>query len=328
MASEPIYKVFVSSTFEDLREERAEVQKALLKSNCLPVGMELFPAADDDTWDFIKEQIDDSDYYVVLVGGRYGSIALDGLSFTEKEYDYAREREVPVIGFVHADRKIIPYGRTETDPALVKKLDAFITKIKRRPVRTFTNPHQLASEVTTSFVDLKRTRRRTGFVRTDQVVEYKKYAELLERNAELERRLSELKSQDAPFAGHDDPFTIKLGDGSGDIITVKWSDMFIAAASAIIVAPEEWRFTDEFMRKLGRSVNNDRLARARIGDETVTMVREQLFSFNLIDFVDETAMPPMNQSSVQAMLGTYPQRVRFWRLTEYGRRQLALLRRK
>jgi hypothetical protein len=233
-----------------------------------------------------------------------------------------------VIGFVHADRKIIPYGRTETDPALVKKLDAFITKIKRRPVRTFTNPHQLASEVTTSFVDLKRTRRRTGFVRTDQVVEYKKYAELLERNAELERRLSELKSQDAPFAGHDDPFTIKLGDGSGDIITVKWSDMFIAAASAIIVAPEEWRFTDEFMRKLGRSVNNDRLARARIGDETVTMVREQLFSFNLIDFVDETAMPPMNQSSVQAMLGTYPQRVRFWRLTEYGRRQLALLRRK
>jgi hypothetical protein len=328
MASEPIYKVFVSSTFEDLREERAEVQKALLKSNCLPVGMELFPAADDETWDFIKEQIDDSDYYVVLVGGRYGSLAPDGLSFTEKEYDYAREQEVPVIGFVHADRKLIPYGKAETDPDMVKKLDAFITKIKRRPVRTFVNPHQLASEVTTSFVDLKRTRRRTGFVRTDQVVEYKKYAELLERNAELEKRLSELKYQDAPFTGHDDPFTIKLGDGSSDIITVKWSDMFIAAASAIIVAPEEWRFPDEFMIKLGRSVNNDRLARARIGDETVTMVREQLFSFNLIDFVDETAMPPMNQSSVQAMLGTFPQRVRFWRLTEYGRRQLALLRRK
>jgi Domain of unknown function (DUF4062) len=66
MASEPIYKVFVSSTFLDLREERAEVQKALLKLNCLPVGMELFPAADDDTWEFIKEQINDSDYYVVL----------------------------------------------------------------------------------------------------------------------------------------------------------------------------------------------------------------------------------------------------------------------
>jgi hypothetical protein len=42
MSSEPIYKVFVSSTYQDLREERAEVQKALLKLNCLPVGMELF----------------------------------------------------------------------------------------------------------------------------------------------------------------------------------------------------------------------------------------------------------------------------------------------
>jgi hypothetical protein len=39
-----IYKVFVSSTYEDLREERAAVQKGLLKVGCLPVGMELFPA--------------------------------------------------------------------------------------------------------------------------------------------------------------------------------------------------------------------------------------------------------------------------------------------
>jgi Domain of unknown function (DUF4062) len=280
MASEPIYKVFVSSTFDDLREERAEVQKALLKLNCLPVGMELFPAADDDTWDFIKEQINDSDYYVVVVGGRYGSLAPDGLSFTEKEYDYAREREVPSIGFVHADRNAIVYGKTENDAKLVATLEAFITKIKRRPVRTFTTPHQLASEVTTSFVDLKRLKKRTGFVRTNEVVEYKRYAELLEKNAELENRLSELKFQDnAPFTGHDDAFAIQLGD---DLLTVKWSDIFIAAASAIIAAPEDWRFVEEFVIKLGRSVKNDRLAQARLGDEGLIMVREQLFSFNLI----------------------------------------------
>ena len=183
MASEPIYKVFVSSTFEDLREERAEVQKALLKLNCMPVGMELFPAADDDTWDFIKEQINDSDYYVVLVSGRYGSLAPDGVSFAEKEYDYARERGVPSIGFVHGDRSAIPFGKAENNPELLKKLDAFISKIRSRPVRTFLSPHLLAEEVTTSFIDLKRTKRRTGFVRTDEVVEYKKYAELLEKVA-------------------------------------------------------------------------------------------------------------------------------------------------
>jgi len=150
MTSEPIYKVFVSSTSRDLHEERAKVQKALLKLNCLPVTMELFPAADEEAWEFIRQQIDDSDYYVVLVTGRYGSLAADGVSYTDKEYDYAREKGIPSIGFVHANRGW-----------MVKKLEAFIAKIKGRLVKEFTNPHQLALEVTTSFVDLKRNRPRT-----------------------------------------------------------------------------------------------------------------------------------------------------------------------
>jgi hypothetical protein len=54
MPSEIIYSVFVSSTYEDLREERAEVQKALLKLRCMPTGMELFGSADEETWEFIK----------------------------------------------------------------------------------------------------------------------------------------------------------------------------------------------------------------------------------------------------------------------------------
>jgi hypothetical protein len=86
MTSEPIYKVFVSSTFRDLREERSEVQKALLKLNCLPVGNELLPAADDETWKFIKQQIDDSDYYVILVVGRYGSLAADMITLVNGKY--------------------------------------------------------------------------------------------------------------------------------------------------------------------------------------------------------------------------------------------------
>ena len=64
--AEIIYSVFVSSTYEDLRVERAEVQKALLKLKCFPVGMELFPSTDDDTWDFIKRQIAASDYYLLV----------------------------------------------------------------------------------------------------------------------------------------------------------------------------------------------------------------------------------------------------------------------
>jgi uncharacterized protein DUF4062 len=148
--------------------------------------MELFPAADEETWNFVKTQIDDADYYVVLVAGRYGSLSSAGISFTEMEYDYAREKDIPSIGFIHADRSSIPSGKVDTDPA---KLDAFIKKLKTRPIREFTTPHQLALEVTTSFIDLKRVKPRVGFVRTNEAVEYKKYAEVLERATEAESRL-------------------------------------------------------------------------------------------------------------------------------------------
>ena len=47
------YQVFVSSTYQDLQEERQEVMQALLELECIPAGMELFPAANQDQWTLI-----------------------------------------------------------------------------------------------------------------------------------------------------------------------------------------------------------------------------------------------------------------------------------
>jgi hypothetical protein len=49
------YQVFLSSTYKDLIVEREEVIQALLELDCIPVGMELFPAAADDQWTLIKK---------------------------------------------------------------------------------------------------------------------------------------------------------------------------------------------------------------------------------------------------------------------------------
>lgn len=69
------YQVFVSSTYEDLREERQEVMHALLELDCIPSGMELFPAADEAQWSLIKGVIDECDYYILILGGRYGGLS-------------------------------------------------------------------------------------------------------------------------------------------------------------------------------------------------------------------------------------------------------------
>jgi hypothetical protein len=319
MASEPIYKVFVSSTFEDLREERAEVQKALLKLNCLPVGMELFPAADDETWDFIKQQIDDSDYYLVLIGGRYGSLAPDGFSFTEKEFDYAREREVPSMGFVHGDRGAIPFNKTENKPEMREKLENFISKVRKRPVRTFINPHQLAAEVTTSFVDLKRTRRRTGFIRRDEVVDFKKYAELLEKTADLEKQLLDSKTKEGPFDGHDQ--IVEFGDQSGkklsETFKADWAQIFLAVAAAILDSSQEEDIAANFFKILGRYQSAAAaFASDKLEQRTLRSIGEKLFAKNLIDRYDEPRSD-LNR-------GGFVKTVRYWKVTDYGRRQFAL----
>jgi len=83
------YQVFVSSTFQDLQEERQEVIQALLELDCIPSGMELFPAANETQWELIKRVIDECDYYLLILGGRYGTIGPHGLSYTEMESDYA-----------------------------------------------------------------------------------------------------------------------------------------------------------------------------------------------------------------------------------------------
>jgi hypothetical protein len=122
-------QVFVSSTYLDLKAERQEVIQTLLEANCIPAGMELFPASDDEKWTLIKRVIDDSDYYVVILGGRYGSIDPDrGISFTEMEFDYAVEVKKPIMAFLHGAPGKIPGEKLELKEEPRAKLEAFRAK--------------------------------------------------------------------------------------------------------------------------------------------------------------------------------------------------------
>ena len=91
------YQFFISSTYEDLKEERKKLFWAVLKKKYIPVGMELFGAVDEEQMTYIKRLIDDCDCFVVLLGGRYGSVDGEGISYTEREYDYAVQQEKKVI---------------------------------------------------------------------------------------------------------------------------------------------------------------------------------------------------------------------------------------
>ena len=97
----PKYQIFISSTYKDLIPEREQVMKSILRLGHIPIGMEQFNAANETQWEMIKRRIEESDYYLVIVAHRYGSVEEEsGLSYTEKEYDYAVAQGVPAMAFV------------------------------------------------------------------------------------------------------------------------------------------------------------------------------------------------------------------------------------
>ena len=105
--TEKRYQVFVSSTSKDLEPERRLVIDALLESSYIPVGMELFSAATESAWPVIERLIDNCDYYIVIVAGRYGTEREGtGKSFTQAEYEYAQaNRKAEACVFVPRSRK-------------------------------------------------------------------------------------------------------------------------------------------------------------------------------------------------------------------------------
>lgn len=160
------HQVFISSTFSDLKEERAEIIQALLELDCIPAGMELFPATNGEAWELIKGVIDDSDYYCLVLAGRYGSTDATGTSFTEKEYDYALSLKKPIMAFVHGDPDNLPGSKIEKTEHGRKKVEEFRAKVESAHHRkAWTSAAELGGLVSRSLVNMRKSHPAEGWVR-------------------------------------------------------------------------------------------------------------------------------------------------------------------
>ncbi len=150
--TQKFYKVFVSSTYEDLKAERNQVFDSLLKVNCFPVGMEHFPGSDARSLDLIKKYIDQCDYFLIVSAGMYGSLVPETkVSYTEWEYDYATARAIPCYAFVH--RNVNELLGEKIDSKNRKQLDAFHQRLLAagREVKQYGNKEDLGAKVLHAF---------------------------------------------------------------------------------------------------------------------------------------------------------------------------------
>lgn len=117
------YQVFISSTYTDLIDERKKAQEILLMADCIPAGMEAFVATNDEQFEVIKKVIDLCDYYVLIIGGRYGSISpVTGISYTEMEYDYAQSQNIPILVFAIDESVSLSSDKNESSELAKEKL--------------------------------------------------------------------------------------------------------------------------------------------------------------------------------------------------------------
>ena len=162
------YQVFISSTYTDLRLERQAVLESVLKLRHIPVGMEHFVSTSEEQFNYIKRLLDETDYYIVIIGNRYGSQADDGIGYTEKEFDYAVNLGIPVIACIHSNPDSLPDNKSDIEPDAKQKLNEFRNKVMRhRMVSYFSwdNPSDLSAEVVVALINTINDYPRPGWER-------------------------------------------------------------------------------------------------------------------------------------------------------------------
>lgn len=269
------YQVFVSSTYEDLRNEREHVISELNRIGYIAVGMEQFPSTAERQMDYIKRIIDDSDYYIVIIKGRYGSLAENGLSYTEMEYNYAIEKGKPAFCFLYKNRMDLPIKDTDKDPKKEKKLVAFIARFEsNRVVTRWTEKQDLVNSIWHSLNENIRLRPGIGWVRGDQVMDPKTLAKLEELRTENEELKSALQS-----SRESDNIETMLEKMRGERLKIACdvrvpinpqgseiirTDIFEISLEAVLLAIAEHLYNERSETLLYREINKECLKQANL----------------------------------------------------------------
>ena len=308
------YSVFVSSTYEDLKEERQEVVNALLQMDCFPVGMEYFNASDQSQWDVIKSLIDECDYYVLIIAGRYGSVEpKSGKSYTQLEYEYARSIGVPTIAFLHNNPENIPSKDVEKEH--VDELNGFKEEVKKHMVKYWSSPTNLSGQVVLSLNQLFKTNKRIGWMRADEKSSAEQNKELLRLREDNEKLLEKIRmlEENAPegtddLCQGDDEFVLQISATVDNIYDndfeykMSWNDICKALLPHLVQFCWEYKMSTPIKDFI--EAKEPQYRHVRVSDISFQTIKVQLIALGLI-----TEAPKVKTSKTLAAA---------WTLTKYG----------
>jgi len=97
-------KIFISSTFRDLKKEREKLHISLKKAGFESLGMEFFVADSSSPIDLCLREVQNADLVLLIITDKYGSIdEKTQKSYTHLEFNKAKEAEIETLAFLYKD---------------------------------------------------------------------------------------------------------------------------------------------------------------------------------------------------------------------------------
>lgn len=198
-------QVFVSSTYTDLIEERQAAVEAILDAGHIPAGMELFKAGNESQLQVIYKWIDESDVYMLILGGRYGSIeSKSGKSYTQLEYEYALSKNIPVFAVVLSEsfltNKINLLGLSDVmEQKAPDKYQSFRLLVMSKIIRIVDDCKDIKITIHSTLNEFTNEYHLTGWVRNnnenDNIQLLKDNNSLIKENNLLNKQIQKLQDQ-------------------------------------------------------------------------------------------------------------------------------------
>lgn len=335
-------QVFISSTFEDLRDERQAAVEGVLLANHIPAGMELFTAGDASQLEVIKQWIKESDAYLLILGARYGSVEpVSGLSYSEIEYDFAVASGLPHFALVLPDATVArkhAEGLKLPSAEDAEKLSSFRSKVLSKSSKFVDNPDQIKIGVLQSLHEIESRPGLIGWLRSNEIridqTTKEQMSALAEANRRLresfeesQRRLSEALNR--PTAAGDlapleSTMSLTLDAKSrsssrysaeyrrGDkTVQITWRDLFATIAIKLLAPTNDDALNMQIALEIGYGSSRDTVA--RVSEKDWETVKAQFLSLEYVS-INYGATVVANTGAL------------FWTLTELGKKVGLLLR--
>ena len=146
--------VFVSSTFDDLREHRRAVWQVLEELQVSVKGMEQFGARTENALDTCLAEVAQAEVFVGILGFRLGSLdTQSGKSFTQLEYERAKALEKDVLIYIADEAThLVTIRDIDVDSTSREQLDAFKRHLREQhTIGKFASARDLAETIRRDF---------------------------------------------------------------------------------------------------------------------------------------------------------------------------------